>query len=137
MNALRLWEPFSMLKELDDALGAAPGKERVLTPRTDIAETDKGYEINLEISGIDRKDLNLEIKHGVLTVSGEKKFEEKKEGKNYITVERSYGKFSRSFSLPEDTNEKAIKADYKDGILKIAVPKTEVKEDKPLKIDVS
>ncbi len=135
-STLRLWEPFNMFKEFDNAFGTS-SEERVLTPRTDIVETDKGYEISLEISGIDRKDLTLEVNGDILSVSGEKKFEEKKEEENYITVERNYGKFSRSFRLPEDTDEKAIKADYKDGVLKVTVPKTEAKKEKPLKISVN
>ncbi len=144
MNTLILWEPFSMLREFDGALEnfggafrARDAAERVFTPRTDIAETDKEYEISLEVSGVNRKDLTLEVKNSVLTVSGEKGFEEKREEKNHITVENRYGKFSRSFRLPEDTDEKSVKAEYKDGILKVKVPKTEVKEEKPLKIEVS
>lgn len=142
MNRLRLWEPFGMIRDFGDAFEnfgeslRIPRTERALTPRTDISETDKEYEIVLEISGMDRKDLTLEVAGDVLTVSGEKKFEDKKEGKNYITVERNYGKFSRSFRLPENTDEKAIKADYKDGVLRLTVPKTEIKEEKPLKIEV-
>lgn len=142
MNRLRLWEPFGMIRDFSDAFEnfgeslRIPRTERSLTPRTDISETDGEYEIVLEISGMDRKDLTLEVSGDVLTVSGEKRFEDKKEGKNYITVERNYGKFSRSFRLPENTDEKAIKADYKDGVLRLTVPKTEVKEEKPLKIEV-
>lgn len=144
MNTVRLWEPFGVLREFDNALenfGALdfPTRtERVLLPKTDIAETDKEYEISLEVSGIDAKDLTLEVRDGILSVSGERRFEEKTEdGKKYMVVERRYGKFSRSFSLPENTNKKGIKADCKNGILTVTVPKTEVEEEKSLKIEVS
>ncbi|WP_462136977.1 Hsp20/alpha crystallin family protein [Candidatus Mycalebacterium sp.] len=144
MNTVRLWEPFSMLREFDDALknfgvlNSPTRAEKALLPRTDIAETDNAYEISLEVSGIDAKDLTLEVKDDVLSITGERKFEEKKEdGKEYITVERRYGKFSRSFSLPENTDKKGIKADCKNGILTVMLPKTEVEEEKPLKIEVS
>ncbi|QMU55728.1 MAG: Hsp20 family protein [Candidatus Mycalebacterium zealandia] len=144
MNTLRLWEPFGMLREFDDvfrnfgAFGSATRDGKDLLAKTDIAETDKSYEIALEVSGIEAKDLTLEVKDDVLSIKGERKFEEKAEdGKKYITVERRYGKFSRSFGLPEKTDKKGIKADCKNGILTVTVPKTEVEEKKPLKIEVS
>ncbi len=142
MSALRLWEPFNMFRDFDDALenfGVFPSGavEKTLSPRADVAETDKAYEITLEVSGVEGKDLTLEVMGDVLTVGGEKKFEEKKEGKNYLTVERHYGKFSRRFNLPENTDTKGIKADSKNGILTITVPKTQVEEQKPLKIEVN
>jgi len=142
MSVLRLWEPFGMLRDFDDTLenlgvfssGAA---ERSLSPRADVAETDKAYEITLEVSGMEGKDLTLEVVGDFLSVSGEKKFEEKKEGKNYLTVERRYGKFSRRFNLPDTTDKKGIKADSKNGILTITVPKTQTEEQKPLKIKIN
>ena len=137
-HALAPWEPFGMLREFEGELGnlmssrlAAP-----LAPKTDIAETDKGFEIALEVPGIDSKDLSLEVRDGVLTVNGERNLEEKEEGKNFVTVERSYGRFSRAFRLPDGTDEKGIKADCKNGVLTVAVPKTEAKQPRSLKIEV-
>ena len=138
-HALTPWEPFGMLKEFEGELGglmssrfAAP-----LAPKTDIAETDGGFEIALEVPGIDSKDLSLEVKDNVLTVSGERKVEEKEEGKNFVKVERSHGKFSRAFRLPDNTDEKRIKADCKNGVLTVSVPKAETGEPKSLKIKVN
>ena len=137
-HALTTWEPFGVLREFEGELGnlmssrfAAPS-----APKTDIAETGKGFEIALEVPGIDSKDLSLEVKDGVLTVCGERKFEEKEEGKNFVKVERSHGKFSRLFRLPENTDEKGIKADCKNGVLTVSIPKTEEKEPESFKITV-
>ena len=138
-HALTPWEPFGMLKEFEGELSglmssrfaAAP-----LAPKTDISETDKGFEIALEVPGIDSKELSLEVKDNILTVSGERKFEEKEEGKNFVKVERSHGKFSRAFRLPDGTDEKRITADCKNGVLTVTVPKSEAKEPKSLKIQV-
>lgn len=137
-HALTPWEPFGMLREFEGELSDLMSSRFVapLTPKTDIAETEKGFEIALEVPGIDSKDLSLEVKDGVLNVSGERKFEEKEEGKNFVKVERSHGKFSRAFRLPDNTDEKGIKADCKNGILTVTVPKAEAKEPKSLKIKV-
>ncbi len=96
----------------------------------DVSEDDKSYEIQLAVPGAQKKDFHVDLTDGKLTVSGERKFEERKEGKNFHSVETQYGSFSRSFFLPEDVNTDQIEADYADGILKINLPKTEKKVSK-------
>lgn len=137
-HTLTPWEPFGALREFEGELSNLMSSRfsAPLAPKTDISETDKGFEIALEVPGIDSKDLSLEVKDGVLTVSGERKFEEKEEGKAFVKVERSFGKFSRAFRLPDGTDEKGIKADCKNGVLTVSVPKAETKEPRSLKIEV-
>ena len=91
-------------------------------------------EFKAELPGVDKKDISVDVKDGILTLSGERTYEnEVKEG-NYYRKERAFGKFNRSFALPEGLDPEKIDADYKDGVLKIAIPKPE--EKKPRKIAV-
>ncbi len=114
-------------------------KEEMLVPDFDLAETEKEYTITGEIPGIDAKDLKVTLADGVLTVKGEKKQEKEDNGEYYHRVERGYGCFARSFRLPDDVRAEESKAMYKDGVLKLTLPKgeertvkkIEVKESKP------
>ena len=111
-------------------------KTAVMAPRMDIAETEKGYHLSLELPGVAEKDIDVSLNDGVLTVRGEKKAEEKKEGKNWHRVERSYGSFQRSITLPKGIDEEAVSAKFKHGILEIDVAKSEKKKDGSRKIEV-
>ncbi len=97
-------------------------------PRVDVAETDKGFEIDLAVPGFDKKDFNIDLKKGFLTVSGERKFEGKKEDKNFYSVQTQYGTFRKSFQLPDNIVEKNIEASYENGILSVFIPKDETKK---------
>ena len=134
MNNVTLWNPFGMIKEFE---GAFRNPAVAALPKTDIAETDDGYEITLEVSGVDSKDLSLEVKDGILTVSGEKKAADTEDGKNYVRMERTYGKFSRAFRLPEGTAAGDIKADCKNGVLVVKVPAARTPEPETVKIAVN
>jgi HSP20 family protein len=103
--------------------------------RMDLAETKDGLELTVELPGLEEKDVQVAVSDGVLTVSGEKKFETEKKDKSYHLVERSYGSFSRSISLPEGVKADQIKATMSKGVLKVAVP-TPVKPE-PKKIEVT
>jgi HSP20 family protein len=105
------------------------------TPAVDISEDEKYYEIHVSVPGIKKSDFNLEVIDGRLTISGERKMEEKKEGKNFHSLETHYGSFSRSFYLPENVKEDGIAATYEDGLLKVNLPKEEKKVNKS-KIEV-
>lgn len=96
-------------------------------PAVDISEDESSYEIQLSVPGVQKKDFNVELVDGKLTISGERKMEEKKEGKNYHSVETQYGSFSRSFFVPEDIKVEEINAAYEDGLLKVKLPKKEKK----------
>ena len=91
------------------------------SPKVDISETEDSFNFEFAVPGIDKNDLSIEINKGYLTVSGERKFENKNE--NYYSIESGYGKFSRSFQLPEDIDENKINAEYNNGILFISVKK--------------
>jgi HSP20 family protein len=98
------------------------------SPKVDIAETDKAFELYVAVPGFDKKDFNIDLKKGKLTISGERKFENEKKEKNYYSIQTEYGKFSRSFQLPDNVKEKGIGASYENGILEITIPKDEAKK---------
>lgn len=97
------------------------------TPAVDIAEEDKQYDIHVSVPGMKKSDFELEVLDGRLTISGERKLEEKKEGKNFHSIETLYGAFKRTFFIPDDVRVDAIEANYEDGLLKIKLPKSEKK----------
>ncbi|HSF55302.1 MAG TPA: Hsp20/alpha crystallin family protein [Algoriphagus sp.] len=99
-------------------------------PAVDIAEDEKSYEIHVAVPGIKKSDFKIDLVDGKLTISGERKMEEKKEGKNFHSVETQYGSFRRSFFIPEDVIEESVEASYEDGVLKLVLPKKEKKVNK-------
>ncbi|MGE5537362.1 MAG: Hsp20/alpha crystallin family protein [Gemmatimonas sp.] len=96
-----------------------------LSTRTNVAETDGAYEIEMELPGIEEKDIDVKIAGDVLTVSGERKEEKDEQKKEYHLVERSYGSFRRSFTLPENVAQEKIAATFKNGVLSVMLPKKE------------
>lgn len=110
------------------------GEERILAPAFDISETEKEYVITGEIPGIDVKDLDVTLSDGRLTIKGEKKQEKEEKDENYHRVERHYGSFQRSFGIPENIETDKLEATYKDGILKLTLPKSEVREAKKIEV---
>ena len=104
------------------------------SPRTNVAETERLYEVSVDLPGMSPNDFSLEVHEGRLSISGERKREEIKEGKTFHRVERHYGKFHRTFTLGQDADTDGISAEYKDGVLTVTVPKEE--KDQPKKIHV-
>lgn len=109
--------------------------DTVWHPRVDVSETETGYEVLVEVAGLSKNDINISVEDGYLTISGERKHEEKSEKKNYRRIERSYGKFERSFHLPDEVKSDEIKANYKNGVLKVEIPKTEKQLPKQIAIN--
>ena len=105
-----------------------------LTPTVDIYEDENNLVLKAELPGIRKEDLSVSIAENRITLSGEKKQEERIEKENYHWCERSYGSFSRNFRLPDNVNPDAAEASFRDGVLEIRIPKTE--EARPKKIDV-
>ena len=105
-----------------------------ISPRINVEENDNEWLISAELPGVAKEDVKVNYQDNVLTISGEKKFENEDKNKNYHRVERSYGKFSRSFTINSTILADKIDANYKDGILTISMPKAE--EAKPKLIDV-
>lgn len=100
------------------------------TPQVDISETEKAFELSFAIPGIKKDEINIDLNEGQLIVSGERKFEERKEEKNFHSVETRYGSFSRSFHLPDNIDANKVEAKYEDGLLNIIIPKDEKKIQK-------
>jgi HSP20 family protein len=103
-------------------------------PAANVAETETGYEVSLELPGMKPEEFKVELKNGELWVTGEKREEKEEKGKTFHRVERSYGEFRRVIPLPGEVAEEKIAADYKEGVLRILVPKTE--EAKPRRVEV-
>ena len=141
------WEPFESLNRaqsrINDLFEGTFGRHglphaassEVWYPPVDILESKDLYLIRAELPGMKKEDFHLELEDGTLALSGERKFEESKDGVEYHRVERVNGKFSRSFHLPQTIRHDGIKATYRDGILEVHVPKAE--EAKPRQITVS
>jgi HSP20 family protein len=105
-------------------------------PRVDIAETEKAFIIKMEIPEVDKKDVKIHVEHGILAVKGERKQEKEEAGKKFHRIERCYGSFCRSFTLPKSIDEGKIEAKFKDGMLTIELPKIEQPKSTPIEIKV-
>ena len=140
------WDPFRELEDMSERLNRVfsrpalrhNGKENLTVadwmPTVDISETEGEYLIKAELPEVRKEDVKVTVENGVLTLQGERRQEKEEKGKRYHRVERSYGSFIRSFSLPESVDEGSVKAEYKDGVLNLHLPKSE--KVKPKAIDV-
>lgn len=109
--------------------------ERRWRPAVDVHESESAFHFTAELPGLTKDDIDITIEENNLTLSGERQFEEKEEGENYHRIERSYGSFTRSFTLPGQVDTETVKAEFKDGVLNITVPKTE--QAMPKKVTIS
>jgi len=109
-------------------------RDFVWRPAVDIYEEENGVVLKAELPGIDKKDISIDVKDGVLTLSGERAVENETSEKNFYRRERTYGKFQRLFTLPEGVSAEEITADFKDGVLKVDIPKAKVEEPKKITI---
>jgi HSP20 family protein len=148
--AIVRWEPFRDLvavqgrlnRIFDEAFSGQPrgndedwGLGGQWAPSVDIFENDGNLVLKAELPGIDPKDVDVRVENNVLTLRGERKFESEVKREKYHRVERAYGTFSRSFTLPNVVDTEKIKAEYKDGVLQVTLPQRE--EAKPKQIQVS
>ncbi len=135
------FDPFAELKRLEDRLFQAyptvkeEGTISSFAPVVNTREDDKAYHIEADLPGVKKDDIHVDVNEGVLTISGERKYKKETKEKDYYKVESSFGKFERSFRLPDDIDEESIKAESKDGVLEITLPKVK-KEEKKKKIAV-
>lgn len=97
------------------------------SPKVDVSESDQQFEIDFYIPGVEKDQVKIDLNDGRLTVSGERKFEKENSGKNYRSVEGSFGSFTRSFQLPDNIDQEAVNASFENGVLQIVVPKDEKK----------
>jgi len=119
----------------NDAVQASTLETRSWSPAVDILEKDGNLVLRAELPGMNEKDIDLKLEGNVLTLKGERKFEDEQNRNNYHRVERFYGTFSRSFTLPETVDRDKIKADYKNGVLTVTIPQRP--EVRPREIPVS
>jgi HSP20 family protein len=128
----RVFEPFfGRFNFLEDEL-----KSGTWAPPVDVAEEKEAILVRVEVPGMNEKDLKITFEDGLLTVSGERQFE-RKDDRNYHRIERTYGSFTRTFSLPRTVEQDSITASYRDGILEIAIPKKEEAKPKQIQINAS
>ncbi|MBN2223288.1 MAG: Hsp20/alpha crystallin family protein [Deltaproteobacteria bacterium] len=145
--ALIRWDPFHDLLTLQDRMDRLfqdsmtrnRGYEQSLapgfwSPPVDIYETDKAVILKAELAGLNKNDVTIEIKDSNLVLRGERKFEKDIKEENYHRIERSYGSFSRTFSLPQTVDSSKVTATFKDGLLEIMIPK--VKDARPKQIEI-
>jgi len=108
--------------------------ENIWAPAFDISENEKGYVVKAELPGIDAKDLEITVSGGTLSVKGEKKRETEERGETYHRIERTYGSFHRSFRIPDAVQTDKVDATYKDGILKLVIPKAEASKVRKIEV---
>lgn len=148
MNLVR-WDPFRELEEMSDRLNRVfgrpsarreGGKETMTvadwTPAVDISETEAEYLIKAELPEVKKEDVKVTVQDGVLSIYGERTQEKEEKGKRYHRVERSYGTFVRSFTVPDHVDDTKVKAEFKDGVLNLHLPKTEKAKPKAIEVKV-
>ncbi len=146
MRTLSRFEPFRGVSTLQDQINRLfsdvlerTGEDSNLTswaPAVDIYETEHELVVKVDLPEVDPEDLDIRVENNILTIRGDRKFESKASEDKYLRVERAYGSFSRSFSLANTVNSEAIKADYRDGVLTLSIPKREEAKPKQIKVNV-
>lgn len=148
MTVLTRWEPFRDVLSLQERMNrlfheqlANAGAEESLgsgsfVPAVDVYEDEQGIQLKIEIPGIEEKDIDVRLENQTLTVRGERKFAKDSKEENFRRIERRYGSFVRSFTLPQTVDGENVKAAYDKGVLSIALPKKEAAKPKQIKIDV-
>ena len=145
------WDPFRELEDMSERLNRAFGRSGLTraelhskdamtvfdwSPTVDIVETPEEFQIKAELPEVKKEDVKVTVENGVLTLQGERKQEKEEKGKKFHRIERSYGSFLRTFTVPLDTDETKVAADFKDGILKVHLPKTEKPRPKAIEVKV-
>src|ERR1700737_3698986 len=148
MNTITGWRPLKEMEELQDRLSnlfsrfptrMGDRKDESISvaewaPLVDITEDDKEYLIKAELPDVKKEDVKVAVENGMITIVGERKFE-REENKKYHRVERAYGRFVRTFVVPDGADPEKVSAEFKDGVLKVHLPKSE--KVKPRNIEVN
>lgn len=148
--ALVRWDPYRELEDMSDRLNrmfARPaasgsnGKETMIvadwTPSVDISETEGEFQIKAEIPDVKKEDVKITLEEGVLTLQGQRKQEKEDKRTKYHRIERSYGSFARTFALPDVIEIDKVKAEFRDGVLNLHLPKSEKAKTKAIEVQVS
>ena len=148
MTVITRWDPFREFSTLQnrmnrlfqDSFGQTGREESlsssVFAPAVDVYEDEQSITLKIEVPGIDEKDIDIRVENNTLTVHGERKFEKDEKEENYRRVERQYGSFTRSFTLPNVVDAENIQADYDKGVLKIRLAKKAEAKPKQIKVNV-
>jgi HSP20 family protein len=151
MNATTRWDPFKEMEDLQNRFSkwfgltqARPGNggQESMTvtewaPPVDITEDDKEYLVKADLPEVKKEDVKVTVENGVLTITGERKFQKEEKDKRYHRIERSYGSFMRSFALPDGADGSKVNAEFKDGVLKVHLPKSEKAKPKAVEVKVA
>ena len=146
MNRIVRWDPYVNFAGLQEQLGrffdagSQTRGENSLTawaPAVDIYETENELVVKADLPEVSEKDLDVRVENNTMSIRGERKFEQKTEKDNSLRVERTYGSFTRSFSLPNTVNTEGIKADYKNGVLTVTLPKRAESKPKQVKVNIN
>ena len=147
MTVLTRWDPFREFSTLQDRMNRlfrdsfGEGREEALTttafaPPVDVYEDEHNVTLKIEVPGIEEKDIDVRIENHTLTVHGERKFEKEEKEENYRRVERQYGSFTRTFTLPNTIETEHVTANYDKGVLKIKLAKKAEAKPKQIKVNV-
>jgi HSP20 family protein len=146
MTVLTRWDPFRELNVLQDRMNRlfqdyAPRGEQELTagnfvPPVDIYEDEQGISVKAELPGVDPKDVDVRVENNTLTIKGERKFEKEEKEENFHRIERRYGSFVRSFTLPNTVDTDTVKADFDNGVLSIRLSKRAEAKPKQIKVNI-
>ncbi|MGP8201876.1 MAG: Hsp20/alpha crystallin family protein [Limisphaerales bacterium] len=151
MNTLTRWNPLREMERMSSLLdwtpnlfrraNLVPDDENITIPEwsplVDIAEDDKEYLIKVELPEVQKEDVKVTIENGTLTISGERKVEKEEKGRKFHRMERYYGRFERNFSIPDDAQGDHVKAEFKDGLLRVHLAKSEKARPKQIEVSVS
>jgi HSP20 family protein len=148
MTVLTRWEPFREFATLQDRINrvfrdsySGAGQDEALTtssfaPAVDVYEDEHKVSLKIEVPGIDEKDIDVRVENNTLTVHGERKIEKEEKEENYRRVERQYGSFTRTFTLPTTVDSENVSANYDKGVLKITLPKKAEAKPKQIKVNI-
>ena len=133
------YDPLAGMRLFEDAvtrLFSEPATGRPWTPDVDIYETENELVLKADLPDVKLEDIDLRVENQVLTLKGERRFEKEETNKGYHRIERSYGLFTRSFSIPPTVEADKVSADYKNGVLTVALPKKEAAKPRQVKVEV-
>src|SRR6516165_5829078 len=148
MTVITRWDPFREFSTLQERMNrlfrdsyGPEGREEALTtshfaPPVDVYEDEHNVTLKIEVPGIEEKDIDVRVENNVLTVTGERKIEKEEKQENYRRIERQYGTFTRSFTLPNTVDAEKVNADYDKGVLKITLAKKAEAKPKQIKVNV-
>ena len=142
------YNPFNMeqedfptgLRVFQDSLSrlfSEPAASRPWSPPVDIYETENELVLKADLPDVDPKHVGIQLENGTLTLKGERRFEEQKNGRGFHRIERGYGTFVRAFSLPDTVDGEKVKADYKNGVLTVTLPKKELAKPKTINVEIN